>query len=52
MRGESFFCATGITSGELMDGVTREDNKYITETIFTCNKSDLKVVKKRFHLLD
>mgnify|MGYP001479700195 CR=1 FL=1 len=50
VRGESFFCATGITSGELMDGVTREDNKYITETIFTCNKSDLKVVKKKVSL--
>ena len=50
VRGESFFCATGITSGELMNGVTKEDNKYITETIFTCNKSDLKVVKKKVSL--
>ena len=52
MRGESFFCATGITSGELMNGVIKEENNYITETIFTYNKSDLKVVKKWFHLLD
>ncbi len=50
VRGESFFCATGITSGELMNGVIKEDNKYITETIFTCNKSDLKVVKKKVSL--
>ena len=50
VRGESFFCATGITPGELMNGVIREDNKYITETIFTCNKSDLKVVKKKVSL--
>ena len=52
VRGESFFCATGITSGELMNGVIKEDNNYITETIFTYKKSDLKVVKKKFHLLD
>ena len=50
VRGESFFCATGITSGELMNGVIKEDNKYITETIFTCYKSDLKVVKKEVSL--
>ena len=50
VRGESFFCATGITSGELMNGVIKEDNNYITETIFTYNKSDLKVVKKKISL--
>ena len=50
VRGESFFCATGITSGELMNGVIKEDNNYITETIFTYNKSDLKVVKKKVSL--
>ena len=50
VRGESFFCATGITSGELMNGVIKEENNYITETIFTYNKSDLKVVKKRISL--
>ena len=46
VRGESFFCATGITSGEFMNGVIKEENNYITETIFTYNKSDLNVVKK------
>ena len=50
VRGESFFCATGITSGELMNGVIKEDNNYITETIFTYNKSDLKIVKKMVSL--
>ena len=50
VRGESFFCATGITSGELMNGVIKEDNNYITETIFTYNKSDLKIVKKKVSL--
>ncbi len=50
VRGESFFCATGITSGELMNGVIKEDNNYITETIFTYKKSDLKVVKKKVSL--
>ena len=51
VRGESFFCATGITSGELMNGVIKEDNNnYITETIFTHNKPDLKIIKKKVSL--
>ena len=46
VKGESIFCATGITSSDLMKGVTKENNKYITETIITHNKSDIKLVKK------
>tara|TARA_A100001011_G_scaffold283301_1_gene293599 strand:- start:21 stop:965 length:945 start_codon:yes stop_codon:yes gene_type:complete len=46
VKGESIFCATGITSSDFMRGVTKENNKYITETIFTHNKSDIKLVKK------
>ena len=47
VKGESIFCATGITSGDLMNGVIKENDKYITETIFTHNKSILELVKKR-----
>ena len=46
VKGESIFCATGITSSDLMKGVTKENKKYITETIITHNKSDIKLVKK------
>ena len=46
VKGESIFCATGITNCELMRGVTREKGKYITETIFTHTKSYLELVKK------
>ena len=46
VKGESIFCATGITSGDLMNGVIKEDNKYITESIITHNKSNLELVKK------
>ena len=46
VKGESIFCATGITSNDLMKGVTKENKKYITETIITHNKSDIKLVKK------
>ncbi len=46
VKGESIFCATGITSSDLMKGVIKENKKYITESIITHNKSDIKLVKK------
>ena len=33
VRGDSIFCATGITSGDLVSGVRKENGKYITETL-------------------
>ena len=50
VKGESIFCATGITSGELMNGIIKENDKYITETIVTYNKSILKLVKKEISI--
>ena len=50
VMGESIFCATGITSGELMNGVVKESNNYITETIITHKESELKLVKKKVSL--
>ena len=46
VKGESIFCATGITSGDLMKGVIVNNDKYITETIVTHNKSFLELIKK------
>ncbi len=48
VKGDSIFCATGITRGDLVKGVTLENNKYITETLFTHKKSIIKKVKKEF----
>ena len=50
VKGESIFCATGITSGDLMKGVIKQNDKYITETIMTHNKSELKLIKKEVSL--
>ncbi len=46
IRGESIFCATGITSGDLMNGLIKENDKYVTETIITHKKSELQLIKK------
>jgi len=46
VKGESIFCATGITSGDLVEGVKLENGKFITETLVTHKNSTINVVKK------
>ena len=46
IRGESIFCATGITDGDLVNGVKIINNKYHTETLVTYKNSLIDVVKK------
>ena len=50
VKGESIFCATGITSCDLMNGVLKADDKYITETIITHKNSYLELVKKEISI--
>ena len=46
VKDESIFCATGITSGDLVNGVIKKNNKYITETFVTHKNSLIEIVKK------
>ncbi len=46
VRGDSIFCATGITSGDLVNGVQIKNGKFITETLVTHKNSSINVVKK------
>ena len=46
VKGESIFCASGITSGDLMNGVIKKKDIYITETIVTHGNSSLQLIKK------
>ena len=41
VKGDSIFCATGITNGDLVNGVNIKDNKYITETLVTHKSSNM-----------
>ena len=41
IKGDSIFCATGITSGDLVKGVNVRDNKYTTETLVTHKSSKM-----------
>ena len=41
IKGDSIFCATGITKGDLVNGIQIKDGKYITETLVTHKSSNL-----------
>ena len=42
--GDSIFCATGITSGDLVSGIKIQGNEFISETLVTHKSSGLKKV--------
>ena len=46
VKSESIFCATGITNGELVNGVSIINDKYYTETLVTQKNSSVNIVKK------
>ena len=46
VSGDSIFCATGITSGDLVSGIDIQGNKYYSETLVTHKSSGLKKVVK------
>ena len=35
IKGDTIFCATGITSGDLVKGVNFKNDNYVTETLVT-----------------
>ena len=41
IKGDSIFCATGITQGDLVNGIQVKDGKHITETFVTHKASNL-----------
>ena len=41
IKGDSIFCATGITNGDLVKGISVKENKYVTETLVTHKSSNI-----------
>ena len=46
ISGDSIFCATGITSGDLVSGIKINGDEFISETFVTHKSSDLKKILK------
>ena len=47
VKGDSIFCATGITNSEVLSGIDINDNNYISETLVTHKSSGFKEIVKR-----
>ena len=48
ITGDSIFCATGITSGDLVSGINIDSNDFTSETLITHKSSGLKkIIKKK-----
>ena len=47
VSGDSIFCATGITSGDLVNGIKIKNNHFVSETLVTHKSSNFKQVIKQ-----
>jgi len=52
IKGDSIFCATGITKSEVLNGIVLEKNNYKSETLVTHKNSNLKKIIKKVNLID
>ena len=51
ISGDSIFCATGITSGDLVKGIKLDVNSFTSETLITHKSSNLKKIFKSEHTI-
>ena len=51
VKGDSIFCATGITTSDVLSGINIKDNKYTSETLVTHKSSNFKKIIKRTDLV-
>ena len=51
IKGDSIFCATGITTSEVLTGIEIIDNNFISETLVTHKSSDYKEIIKRTNFI-
>ena len=47
IKGDSIFCATGITDGDLVKGINIDGSKYITQTLVTHKSSNMHKISVR-----
>ena len=46
IKGDSIFCATGITNSDVLNGIVIEEDKFICETLVTHKNNDFKEIVK------
>ena len=51
IKGDSIFCATGVTTGDLVSGIEIKDNEFVSETLITHKSTGLKrIIKKKLKI--
>ena len=50
IKGDTIFCATGVTSSDLVSGIKIENDEYISETLITHKSSGIKKIIKKFKI--
>ena len=51
VKGDSIFCATGITTSDVLSGIEINNNNYTSETLVTHKSSNFKKIIKRTDLI-
>ena len=51
VKGDSIFCATGITTSDVLSGIEINDNNYTSETLITHKNSNFKKTIKKIDLI-
>jgi fructose-1,6-bisphosphatase II / sedoheptulose-1,7-bisphosphatase len=52
VKGDSIFCATGITDNKILKGIKYNDNRIISETLVTHKSSNFKKIIKKDNLIN
>ena len=52
VKGDSIFCATGITDSKVLKGIKLNDNKIISETLVTHKSTNFKKIIKKVNLIN
>jgi fructose-1,6-bisphosphatase II / sedoheptulose-1,7-bisphosphatase len=52
IRGDSLFCASGITTSEVLNGIVIEGDKFISETLVTHKKSNFNQIIKSINSIN
>jgi len=48
VKGDSIFCASGITTNEVLNGIIIDEDKFISETLVTHKNTNFKQIVKSF----
>ena len=52
VKGDSIFCATGITNSDFINGIIIDQDKFISETLVTHKNSNIKQLIKKVNFIN